>query len=91
MVKMNSLAACAICALLTANKSNHLVAEMQFFVDLETLLRYLEKSWPVRASDGEIHRQLWQNGSVDVVGMLVGVNELWMLRRRVASLWIKLN
>jgi len=54
MVKMDSLAACAICALLTANKSNHSVAETQFFTDLETLLWYLEKSWPVRASDGEI-------------------------------------
>jgi len=28
---------------------------------------------------------------VDVVGMLVGVNVLWMLRRRVANLLKKLN
>jgi len=52
MEKMDSPAVCAICAMLTAVKSNHSVAGTQFFVDLKTLLRYLEKSCPVRASDG---------------------------------------
>jgi len=48
------------CAMLTVGKSNHSVAGTQFFVDLEILLGYLEKSWSVRASDGEFHRKLWQ-------------------------------
>jgi len=52
---MDLPAACANCAMFAACKSNHSIAGMQFFVDLETLLRYLEKSWPVRMSDGEIH------------------------------------
>jgi len=58
---MDSLAACAIHAMLTVGKSNHSVTGMQFFVDLETL-QYLKKSWSVQGSNGEIHRQLWQNG-----------------------------
>jgi len=57
MVKMDSPAACAGCAMLIAGKSSHSVAGMQFFVDLKTL-GYLEKSWSVRASDGEIQQQL---------------------------------
>jgi len=86
MVKMHSPTVWASRAMLTAGKSNHSVVGMQFFVDLEKS-RYLEKkSWSVQASDGEFHHQLQQNGRVDVVGMLVGVNELWMLRRRVVNL-----
>jgi len=61
MVKMDLPAACASRQMSIAGKSNHSVAGTQFFVDLETLLQYLEKSWLVRASDGEIYPQLWQN------------------------------
>ena len=37
----------------------------------------------------EVDAILWQNGLVDAVGMLVEVNELWMLMRRVVNLWKK--
>jgi len=87
---MDSLAACAMCTVLTAGKSNHSVAKSVICHRFRNITIY-QKSWSVRASNGEIHGQLWQNGRVDVVGMLVGVNELWMLRRRVANLWKKLN
>ena len=50
MVKMDSLTMSTSCAMLTVGKSNHSVAGTQFFVDLEILLGYLEKSW----SDGRV-------------------------------------
>jgi len=55
---------------------------------LTSLLPSVRHAWQMMLLI-EVDVVLWQNGWVYVGGMLVGVNELWMLSRRVVDLWEK--